>query len=304
MTNNKYGCLVIEKDKDNEFLDTDDDEDTLQIDRESQHLLVDDIATTSNSNSNSVITTNNNININSKNSKGRRTVTTFIVVVLLVIFGVAVVGSSYNLFGEGETMVISTAASASSFDNSVVINEIENEVEDGNKNKSDNNSNNNNHEHSPFFNVTLPWKQVQMSDSLSSNSMNNHYKAVIEFCSDPKQDLYGYGLLGECIPGQTTVLIRMKPKQFYRLTLVNNGHINTNLHTHGLHVSGVGTSSVYYKKRIDFILLILFSLPILSCSSRFLLYCEGTVDDVTRVVEPGKCITYDVSLCMKNKNKK
>ena len=242
MTNNKYGSLVIEKDENNEFLDTYNDG-TLQIDRESQQLLVDDIANTS------AITTNINSSnsSSSNNSKGRTIFTTFIVVVLLVIFGVvAVVGSSYSLFGEGETMVISASASASSTDNSVVINEIE--VEDGNNNKSDNNSNNN-HEHSPFFDVTLPWKQVQMSDShsLSSDSMNNHYKAVIEFCSDPTQDLYGYGLLGECIPGQTTVLIRMKPKQFYHLTLVNNGHIDTNLHTHGLHVSGVGTC-VYYKK--------------------------------------------------------
>ena len=249
MTNNKYGSLVIEKDENNEFLDTYNDG-TLQIDRESQQLLVDDTATTS------AITTNINSsssNSSSNNSKGRTIFTTFIVVVLLVIFGVvAVVGSSYSLFGEGETMVISASAStsSSSTDNSVVINEIE-VVEDGNNNKLDNNNNNNDHEHSPFFNVTLPWKQVQMSDShsLSSDSMNNHYKAVIEFCSDPTQDLYGYGLLGECIPGQTTVLIRMKPKQFYHLTLVNNGHIDTNLHTHGLHVSGVGTCvCVYYKK--------------------------------------------------------
>lgn len=48
---------------------------------------------------------------------------------------------------------------------------------------------------------------------------------------------------------------------FYHLTLVNNAHIDTNIHTHGLHVSGV-----------------------------------GTVDDVTRVAEPGKCLTYEVRL--------
>ena len=47
---------------------------------------------------------------------------------------------------------------------------------------------------------------------------------------------------------------------FYHLTLFNNAHIDTNLHTHGLHVSGV-----------------------------------GTVDDVTRVAKPGECLTYDVS---------
>ena len=53
----------------------------------------------------------------------------------------------------------------------------------------------------------------------------------------------------------------MQPQQLYALTLINTADINTNLHTHGLHVSGV-----------------------------------GTVDDVTRVVEPGMCLTYEVSL--------
>jgi len=63
--------------------------------------------------------------------------------------------------------------------------------------------------------------------------------------------------LGECIPGQPAPLIRMQPKRHYQLTLVNNAHIPTNLHTHGLHVSGV-----------------------------------GSVDDVTRNVDPGQCLIY------------
>ena len=54
-----------------------------------------------------------------------------------------------------------------------------------------------------------------------------------------------------------------EPYRFYQLTLYNNAHIDTNLHTHGLHVSGV-----------------------------------GTVDDVTRVAKPGECLVYDVSLRM------
>ena len=52
----------------------------------------------------------------------------------------------------------------------------------------------------------------------------------------------------------------MKPKHHYRLVLVNNAHIDTNLHTHGLHVSGV-----------------------------------GSVDDVTRNAKPGECLVYEVS---------
>ena len=54
---------------------------------------------------------------------------------------------------------------------------------------------------------------------------------------------------------------RFAPHRFYSLTLYNNAHVDTNLHTHGLHVSGV-----------------------------------GTVDDVTRVAKPGECLVYNVSL--------
>ncbi|VEU44449.1 unnamed protein product [Pseudo-nitzschia multistriata] len=120
--------------------------------------------------------------------------------------------------------------------------------------------------YSPFFEHVLEWKQLDMADSSqdeddddgSSKRSSNHYHASIEFCSDPKRGLYAYGPVGNCVPGTPAPLIKMKPKHFYHLTLVNNAHIDTNVHTHGLHVSGV-----------------------------------GSVDDVTRVAEPGKCLTYE-----------
>jgi FtsP/CotA-like multicopper oxidase with cupredoxin domain len=92
---------------------------------------------------------------------------------------------------------------------------------------------------SPFFTV-LPWKQ----------NSHGELTAVLEFCSDNNMT-YGYGLFGQCIPGQPSPLIRMQPKKHYRLTLVNNAHIDTNLHTHGLHVSGVGTLAKNNANLID-----------------------------------------------------
>ena len=117
---------------------------------------------------------------------------------------------------------------------------------------------------SPFFEHVLEWTEVPLEEAPSDYDgrpgSSNHYRAAIEFCSDPKKDLFGYGPVGNCVPGGPAPLIRIKPKEFYHLTLYNNAHIDTNLHTHGLHVSGV-----------------------------------GTVDDVTRVAKPGECLTYDVS---------
>ncbi len=120
---------------------------------------------------------------------------------------------------------------------------------------------------SSFFEHELEWKEVPPSSTRNSEGLNensptsNQCKASIEFCSDPSKNLYGYGPVGNCVPGRPAPLIRMQPKRFYQLTLYNNAHIDTNLHTHGLHVSGVGTA-----------------------------------DDVTRVAKPGECLVYDVSL--------
>ena len=123
---------------------------------------------------------------------------------------------------------------------------------------------------SPFFPVVLPWTQVIVEDvakeaaaaaGAATAANTNHYKGVMEFCGSSTTGKFAYGLPGECDPGESVApLIRMQPQQYYELTLINTADINTNLHTHGLHVSGV-----------------------------------GTVDDVTRVVEPGKCLTYEVS---------
>ena len=117
---------------------------------------------------------------------------------------------------------------------------------------------------SPFFEHVLEWFEIPLDEVptvYDHPGNSNHYRGSIEFCSDPSTNLFGYGPVGKCVPGKPAPVIRIKPKHFYRLTLYNNAHIDTNIHTHGLHVSGV-----------------------------------GTVDDVTRVAKPGECLTYDVSL--------
>jgi hypothetical protein len=81
----------------------------------------------------------------------------------------------------------------------------------------------------PFFFTELAWEE----------SPDGIFFAVLEFCSNGN-DTFAYGPFRNCKPGQPAPLIRMKPKRHYHLTLVNNAHIDTNLHTHGLHVSGVG----------------------------------------------------------------
>lgn len=102
----------------------------------------------------------------------------------------------------------------------------------------------------PFFDTVLPWTETE----------DGIMVGALEFCSDGNLT-YSYGLVGKCVPGQQAPLIRIRPEQRYRLTLVNTAHVDTNLHTHGLHVSGV-----------------------------------GTVDDVTRNVEPGRCLVYEYYL--------
>lgn len=116
---------------------------------------------------------------------------------------------------------------------------------------------------SPFFEHVLEWFEIPLDEVptvYDHPGNSNHYRGSIEFCSDPSTNLFGYGPVGKCVPGKPAPVIRIKPKHFYQLTLYNNAHIDTNIHTHGLHVSGV-----------------------------------GTVDDVTRVAKPGECLTYDVS---------
>lgn len=77
----------------------------------------------------------------------------------------------------------------------------------------------------------------------------------LEFCQSGSS--YGFRLSGTSgcsFPGPT---IRMTPGNKYKLTLANKATVETNLHTHGLHISGAGDS-----------------------------------DDVTRHVSPGMCLSY------------
>ena len=91
--------------------------------------------------------------------------------------------------------------------------------------------------------VPLPW------------STNN--TATIEFCQDDVEGAFGYRLPGSSGCLLAKMVVRLQPGQTYRLTLSNNATQSTNLHTHGLHISGNGNS-----------------------------------DDIERTVSPGKCITY------------
>jgi hypothetical protein len=98
---------------------------------------------------------------------------------------------------------------------------------------------------SPFFEHVLEWREVPLADVLSdydsdNNSgaanatvtvnadpaASNHYKASIEFCSNPDKDLYGYGPVGNCVPGRAAPLIRMTPKR-YVLFCVLSSRLNT-----------------------------------------------------------------------------
>jgi len=113
---------------------------------------------------------------------------------------------------------------------------------------------------SDFQNNTLIWKP-------SEEGAEFDFSAVLEFCyddmkwdGDPRtNDVYGYRLSGQEECAGTAPLIRLKPGYKYRLTLRNtaNPSIQTNLHTHGLHISG-----------------------------------DGNADDVTRFVDGGKCLDY------------
>ena len=75
---------------------------------------------------------------------------------------------------------------------------------------------------SPFFENVLEWKQIPATESLSNSydingtSSTTHFKASIEFCSDPSKELYGYGPVGNCVPGRAAPLIRMQPKRYVR----------------------------------------------------------------------------------------
>lgn len=88
---------------------------------------------------------------------------------------------------------------------------------------------------------------------------DHHQTAHIEFCQANNSTTFGYRRLGEPTCGPAGLVIRLVPGQTYRLILHNTArHVTTNVHTHGLHLSG-----------------------------------SGNADDVTRYVEPGNCLIYD-----------
>ena len=77
----------------------------------------------------------------------------------------------------------------------------------------------------------------------------------LDFCNS--DSIYGYVLPGHsCEPGPGPTL-RLTPGNRYKLTLTNRADTPTNVHAHGLHISG-----------------------------------SGNGDDVTRQVAPGRCISY------------
>jgi len=83
--------------------------------------------------------------------------------------------------------------------------------------------------------------------------------ATIEFCQS--NETFGYRLPGATTCGPSGLVVRVVPGESYELTLSNAADQVTNLHTHGLHISG-----------------------------------DGNADDVTRFVDPGYCLTYHWSI--------
>lgn len=84
--------------------------------------------------------------------------------------------------------------------------------------------------------------------------------ATIEFCEVGNQT-YGYRLPGDEDCQAAGLVVRMKPGQDYKIVLHNAARERTNVHTHGLHISGAGNA-----------------------------------DDVTRYVDPDMCLTYFYSV--------
>eukprot|EP00978_Attheya_sp_CCMP212_P009045 scaffold21315_cov48-Attheya_sp.AAC.6 len=101
----------------------------------------------------------------------------------------------------------------------------------------------------------FPWSS---GEACEDDDQNYDYCGALEFCTDG--DVHGYRLPFEeaCAPRLSPV-IRVAPGKKYKFTLRNMSPEGnpTNIHTHGLHVSG-----------------------------------SGDADDVTRIVHGGKCLDY------------
>lgn len=106
--------------------------------------------------------------------------------------------------------------------------------------------------------TSVPWQ--------SSTVTGYDFEAEIEFCqSSTSSAVFGYRLSSATPCGNLAPLIRMQAGKRYRLTLKNTAPASlateTNIHTHGLHISG-----------------------------------DGNSDDITRHVEGGYCLVYNYSI--------
>jgi PKD repeat protein len=103
--------------------------------------------------------------------------------------------------------------------------------------------------------VAFPWSSGEACDD---DDQSYDYCGSLEFCTNG--DIHGYRLSGEeeCAPRLSPV-IRVTPGKKYKFTLTNMAPAGnpTNIHTHGLHISG-----------------------------------SGDADDVTRIVHGGNCLDY------------
>lgn len=108
----------------------------------------------------------------------------------------------------------------------------------------------------------LPWKLV-VEHTKTGSEINEYYVGYLQICDDGNGKPFSYRAVlnavsnPPCEKSDHSPLIRMVPGKHYKLILINNSKEPTNLHTHGLHISGV-----------------------------------GSVDDITRSVDPGSCLVY------------
>lgn len=102
----------------------------------------------------------------------------------------------------------------------------------------------------------IPWQ---------SSSSSFDFEATIEFCQGSSSSVFGYRLSSSTTCGSLAPLMRMTAGKSYKLTLKNTAPLQfeteTNIHTHGLHISG-----------------------------------DGNADDITRVVEGGHCLDYNYTI--------
>lgn len=100
---------------------------------------------------------------------------------------------------------------------------------------------------------------TRLTDPMVSLEWDENNSATIEFCQEEgnQTTTFGYRLPGDTYCGPAGLVIRVTPGTDYQLTVHNTANETTNVHAHGLHISG-----------------------------------DGNANDVTRVIDPGMCLTY------------